>query len=271
MIYVAIPSTGQGPLANCIDSLVARTWGPQEFLLWANGGALLVYGRDLEGLDAHSQVYVGGSEKNIGVTPAMQKLYEMGLKMGLQDSDWLLFLHDDVMMKEAGWDNRLEKLVSARPNMGLFGFGGALGLGDPDLYKKPYQLVQLARRDFISNMTAAELHGRRVKEPTRVATLDGFSLGCNMGFLKQIGGFSWWPSTLPHHSYDNALCCMAARHGKEVWMFPLEVDHLGGQTATKVDFQRDFGRPEGEIHSDGHKWLYEEFRDVLPLRVGHAG
>lgn len=255
-ILLAIPSMGKGPLNQCLDQATSTVDEWSEILVWANGTHL-----NFE--DAYGTLTVGGSEKNIGVTPALHKLYEMALASKVEDDDWVLFLHDDTIILEQWWSGKVEKWLSERPNAVLFGFGGARGLGDPDIYQKPYELIQLARRDFISNMKNAELHGRRVTEPTRVATLDLFSIGAKVSFLKELGGWNWWPEV--HHSMDNAICLEAKRRGGEVWMFPIECDHLGGQTSTKTDFQKDFGEAEGRIHARGHEILYERYRDVLPV------
>ncbi len=266
-LFVAIPSMGKGPLGECLSSMCRNAEDPLEILLWANGVQLPINGFDLYNAsqDAHSQVTIAGSETNLGVTPALHKLYEMALREGVSDDDWILNIHDDTLIQDPGWDQKVMHWLSDYPKAALFGFGGARGLGDPELYQKPYELVQLARRDFISNMRNADLHGRRVTVPTRVATLDLFSIGAKVGFLKQTSGWNFWPHV--HHSMDNALCCEAAKLGGEVWMFPIECDHLGGQTSTKVDFTTTFGEAEGKIHSDGHVTLYERYRNVLPLWV----
>lgn len=205
------------------------------------------------------------SSKNIGVTKALDELGNLALLEGAGDEDWILFSHDDVEIQDKEWYAKVVGWIEERPKAGLFGFGGALGLGDPDLYQKPYQLQQLARRDFISNMRDAEAHGRRVLTPTRVATLDLFAIGVKVEFLRKLGGWKFWPEV--HHGLDNAICCEAARAGYETWMLPVACHHAGGSTSTRVDFVKDFGEAEGEIHSRGHKILYEQYRDVLPLRV----
>ena len=97
------------------------------------------------------------------------------------------FVHDDVLMQEKGWDQRVLAEFED-PAVGLVGFGGALGHGDPDMYKKPYELSQLARRNFLSNMREAEAHGERFTGERDVACLDGFAIFARRQLLEKIGG-----------------------------------------------------------------------------------
>lgn len=233
-----------------------------QFLIWWNG-----VGDVPEDLAAELMEVdiIAGEGKNVGVTEALHRLYLLASQAGAGPRDVLLYLHDDVEIMEEWWDEKLALAFAMRPEMAIAGFGGARGLGDPDLYTKPYELVQLARRDFISNMKSAEQHGARVLRPQRVATLDLFSMGIRMDFLDKVGGWGWWPHV--HHGLDNAMCAQAHRHGKEVWMLPFACEHFGGRTSTTVDFQSTFGKAEGDIHAEGHVTLYEDFKDVLPIYI----
>lgn len=77
---------------------------------------------------------------------------------------------------------------------------------------------------------------------------------------------------LVHHIYDGALGCLARRYGWETWYIPCAGEHLGGQTAVKDAGYHAWAatQPAGSDHGfweDGHRIVYDAFRDVLPLRV----
>lgn len=265
-ILAAIPTMNKGVLGECLESLHQvedgtfgySYTGNVSVMLWANGVAV----------ETDYMSLVGGSEHNIGVVAALQNLYKMSFQLVPEGEDCIIaYFHDDVLVQQADWHKVVEDAFLANPKLGLAGFHGAKWLGQPHIYKAPYELIQLARGGCISNMRDAEAHGLRETTHQRVACVDGFSMLCRRSFLDQIGGWTWFPKDLPHHIYDTSLACMAARHGWETWLLAIPCHHLGGRTATRVDFTADFGRSEGEIHSAGHKWMYEEFRDVLPLRV----
>lgn len=227
--------------------------------------------------------------KILGVVPA----FAVGVQKALEDgADLICCFHDDLEIQEHGWDLRVQQLFLDHPQAGLCGFGGGRGLGAADIYQAPYNPMQLARQDFISNMRDAEAHGRRVEIPTRVACLDGFS---------QIGTRAFWqgqdardaealPQTfnlfdvmaklgVVHHCYDSMLGCYAARLGYEAWMLPVKCHHLGGVTAAGdpryqawATDQRKGATINGDpatgdqiFWREAHRVGYHEFRDVLPL------
>lgn len=206
-------------------------------------------------------VYVGdNSHENIGTLPAYQKLYEM------TSGDIIAFIHDDVMIYEKGWDARVLAEFDD-PSVGVVGFGGALVHGDRDIYKKPYHISQLGRSFYRSNTDDAEVHGERFDGACDVAVLDGFCLIARRELLSRVGG---WPiRTLPaHHSYDYWLTLTAHRLGYCVRLVGIACYHLGGQSSVKqVDFVKDFGETDAEMHERAHRIIYDEFRAVLPVDV----
>lgn len=198
-------------------------------------------------------------------------------------------LHDDLEIIEVGWDQRVLRHFDRQPSCGLAGFGGAIGLGDDDLYQKPYAPVQLARRGFRSNLVDAEQHGVRSLFPERVACLDGFSqVGRREfweGYVRDLGkkpedrvAREQRPWTyldklgVVHHFYDGMLGCLAARYGWETWYLPIACRHYGGQTAVGDPGYQAWARTRQALGDHGfweaaHAIGYEVFRDVLPLRV----
>lgn len=187
----------------------------------------------------------------------------------LQDSnaDVLIYLHDDVIVHDPDWSGRVMTEFS-NPDCVAVGFGGALSLGRPDLYRVPYAIQNMARGDYISNQDDAEIHGRREKGRRRVAVLDAFAMAVRRDFLISVGG---WPvKHLTHHCLDLWLACEAARAGKEIWMIGISALHEGGGSSTKATYATALWKQGGTLQSDHqvpHRWLADNYRDVLPLRV----
>jgi GT2 family glycosyltransferase len=220
----------------------------------------------------------------LGTVPAFRKGVDEVLAES--DADIIACLHDDLEIADPDWAAKVIAAFDRNPATGLLGFGGAIGLGDADIYEKPYAPVQLARIGFRSNLVDAEVHGARSLLSERVACLDGFS---------QIGRREFWegwhrtirtgeivrvdpPWTvlqdlgLRHHIYDGALGCLAARHGWEVRYLPIRCTHHGGQTAVGDPGYAAWAKTQhtdGDqgFWVDGHWLVYEAFRDVLPIRV----
>ena len=207
--------------------------------------------------------FVEWHEGGISPTQKMNHAYR-----NAKTYDIIAFIHSDVAIYEEGWTARVLRELED-PTVGVVGFGGALGLGHPDIYKVPYQLNQLARFDYRSNTVDAEFHGERERGACDVATLDGFALIVRRAILERAGG--WPEDKMPFHNYDNWLCLMARRLGYRTRMVGVECHHFGGGHSVKGTWQKqcieEFGMSDAEIHRVSHDYLYSEFREELPLHL----
>ena len=172
------------------------------------------------------------------------------------------YLHDDCLIRDPVWWIRVLNEFED-PNVGVVGFGGALIHGSPDLYRTPYQLQQLGRGQYLSNVDDAEVHGKRFEGACDVAVLDGFALCCRRELLERAGG---WPVDTPvsYVGYDYWICCMAHRLGYSCRVVGVRCHHYGGRTAVALKAVPE----DGTGHAEAHRYIYEQFPDVLPWRAG---
>jgi len=218
----------------------------------------------------------------LGSVPAMNVAMQAARGLYGQRAEVVVALHDDVEIDQEGWDAEVLNHFALHPQCGLAGFSGALGLGSDDIYSAPYSPMQLARRDFRSNLREAESHGIRSITPHRVICHDGFSL---------IGRASWWlwgkkgsgraqstpwdvlvAAKYVHHAYDGALGLLAHQAGWESWYIPVACHHLGGRTAVANTAYIEWAmtqEPGGDagFWNLSHLKLYDLGRGILPLRV----
>lgn len=175
------------------------------------------------------------------------------------DSDIVAHFHDDLIIHDPDW---VEKVLHEfdDPKVGIVGLGGSKVWGDRGIYRKPYQIMQLSRGLYLSNMTDAEVHGvRYTVAPTDVAVLDGFALIMRREFMQKSGG---WPvGKLVFHGYDFFWCAMAHKLGYKIRLVPISCTHLGGQTSVIQHMD------DGTSHAKGHEWIYELCRGILPVSV----
>jgi hypothetical protein len=203
--------------------------------------------------------------------------------------EYFACFHDDLEITEDGWDVKVAQAFERHPEVGLVGFGGAIGLGTDALYQEPYDPMQLARIGFRSNLVDAESHGTRSLTPEMVVCLDGFS---QIGRRPFFSGFTlqeWTTHEMTrtgterpwryldrlgfkHHFYDGALGCLARRAGWSVRYVPIGCRHYGGRTAVGDPGYQRWANTVIEGGDRGfweasHRIGYDTFKDVLPLRL----
>lgn len=269
----------------CIESWIRKADGPLDPVLVVGNG--MATPSQEEATSFPGRVVVLSTDQYLGSVQAFQIGMEVALRT---DAMIIACLHDDFEIFEQGWDGKVVKYFLRLPQLGLAGFGGAVGLGQPGMYDHPYDPMSLARSGFRSDLVDAEAHGIRSLLVEPVACLDGFS---------QIGRRAFWegrwapakhdqtaevlsPAHRPwtvlkdlgftHHFYDGALGCLAARAGWETWYIPLRSKHWGGRTAVGDPGYQAWAKqqdPKGDqgFWEAAHKIGYAAFRDVLPLRI----
>jgi hypothetical protein len=193
----------------------------------------------------------------IGGTTGMLAAYERAWHE--HEAAIYCYLHDDVRIDDPVWWVRVLQEFEA-PDVGVVGFGGALVHGSPDLYRTPYRLQQVGRSGYLSNVEDAEVHGARFTGARDVAVLDGFALCVRRELLERAGG---WPvEHLDYVGYDYFLSAVAHRLGYRCRVLGVKCHHYGGRTAVALKFREN---DNGE-HERAHRYIYQQFVDVLPWR-----
>lgn len=172
--------------------------------------------------------------------------------------DVIGYVHDDLICHDPLWETRVRTEFKS-PDVSIVGFAGGTGHGHAMMYKLPFTPSSMGRVGFCSNLRNAEIHGARFAGEQDGLILDGMALFIRRRFLEEIGG---WPVNTPisYFMYTEWLCCMARRHKQRIRIVGVDCEHLGGKsTGLNPNLNPDF---VGE-----HRWIYEEFRDVLPGRL----
>lgn len=197
------------------------------------------------------------NEENVGVMPALNQAWRV-----LKDStDYIFYTHNDVLIHEKNWDDKLVRVLSELPGCGVAGFYGAKGIGTHDIYRTPYYMHQLVRVENVSacHRMDAAIHGFRPPsgETERVAVMDGFSLIVKTELLNELDGFD---RNYPvHHNYDNDICLESLDKGYNNYVIAMDAEHLGGRTDVGEDWASKFGKSKAEIHQEAHPVLYNKW------------
>lgn len=182
------------------------------------------------------------------------------------NADMIAYFHSDLAIHEHGWDQRVLAEFED-PSVAVVGFVGATGLGHENIFKTPYAYTQLARYDVWGNLTDAEAHGNRDAGSRNVAVVDSCAVCVRRSFLASVGGWpvERYPNT--SHCSDLWICCAARRAGMRVRMVGIGCTHAsGGKGAQGVAWLDERGG-DVALHRGAHRVTYDEFRDVLPIRV----
>ena len=281
-LTVVTASTDPIRAASCI-----LTWNDQPTIIVVNG-------RDYWVSEQAEQTEIQATWLTEPAYLGSVSAFRRGVDWALEhtEADIIACLHDDFEIHDQDWATKVLRHFARHPACGLLGFGGALGLGDEDLYQKPYNPMSLARKHFRSNLVDAEAHGIRSLLPERVACLDGFSQIGRRGFWfgrqyvtdgKDRTGFTEQPNCvrqwtlledlgIRHHCYDSILGAIAKRYDWEVWYLPVAGKHHGGRTAVGDAGYQEWAKgqmPGGDqgFWEFAHKVCYQEFKDVLPIRI----
>jgi len=182
------------------------------------------------------------------------------------DAEVIGYLHSDLYTHEHGWDKRvLDQFEDER--VAVVGVVGATGLAHEDLYKLPFHFTQLARYGVIGNLTDMEVHGERFTGSKDVAVVDSCAVFVRTAFINAIGG---WPcTTYPNSSHcsDLWLCCMCHRLARTVRMVGISCTHRSGGKGEAGSRWLEQHGGDSNHHQQAHRLIYEDFRDVLPIRI----
>lgn len=260
-----------------LDTTIARCAESHELIVVSNGSSSDEVEELSHWLDELRQ-YQGWATRLIKYTDPMgtTAAFEHGARVSRRSI--VAMLHNDLEIKENNWDQKVmsffddtvvyRNLVFANQyHAGVCGFVGAKRLGASDIYQSPYQLQQLARFDVYSSQDDAELHGKKIDSPVRVAVLDGMALILRRSVFDEVRGFDL---KYIHHMYDNDLCLKVMKAGYHNWVLPIEVHHRGGMTSCGSEYgqwARDNFRGDQEIHRQSHEHFYEKWNGLLPMGV----
>lgn len=240
----------------CWEALTGHTTGDYELIVVDNSAG------PETGIFLHERVaprvpcfrYLRNAE-NAGVWGSLEQGYRAAR------GEVVVFLHNDVLIGERGWNERLLSYFRGVPRLGLAGFHGCQGFGPAGRY------------DCWSNLGDAEVHGRRLDRDFRpVAVLDGFCLALARGLLEAVGGldprYLWY-----HHCYDHELSLASLAAGFRNIVVDVPCRHLGYVTSGSPGYRQWLrARVGGDdadhaVHHLNTRRLYEKWSSFLPVYV----
>lgn len=283
-ISLVIPYCDQPDFtARCLQKIDQNTTGPLELVLIDNQSKQKSYPQ-LVAENPKIKMRIVRNEKNNGVLAT----YKQGLEE--TSGDIVCFIHNDVLIHEQGWNERVVKAFKDDPKLGLAGLIGARGVA-PDGGREGVMSHMLGQEwgacpEGVCNpphQPVALHHGELMTDVAPAVVFDGVGLFFRREALKELAEktdmFDDWRA--PHHFYDRIFSLKVVDLGWHMAVIGIQFDHWSGATANSSEVYHGFARewckkreidlvennPDLTVYKLAEKQWMEEFPYRLPAFV----
>ncbi len=148
--------------------------------------------------------------------------------------DIMLFIHDDLIINEKGFDLLLRYAFEKDPKLGLVGFVGSDELNEKgsrgwgttsNFMGKTYSYEG---KTWVGSK--AELWGSRYDALTPAVMIDGCAMAIRRSVWNKLG---FHRNQSMYYYYDRLMCCRVLEAGYRIATLGLDCDHISNQTASK--------------------------------------
>lgn len=269
MMILGIPVMDQHRLTNqLIESLAEKTQNPSELhVVIIDNNSEVPYHADYH---TPFPVTVIRNERNDGYYYPLRTLYET-----FPHADAIGLIHNDMIIYEQGWDERIRGCFARDPQLGLIGFCGS------------WQADHLGGRGggtmchFNGSKGQPQSAGERIDDLRPSVLLDSLFM---MFRLAAIPGLRIDEHIAPCHFYDKIWSMRTIENGWRVATLGVEVDHIGGQTAVGVARFREDARqwceqegcmhlspdPLTALYLEAERRFLTEYRDQKRMMPSHV-
>lgn len=264
-LSIVIPIMNQHDLTvDCLKLLEKNSKQVDEVIIVDNSDTEFLAFKRVQEIDSRliNKLKIIKNKDNVGVRESLNQGWENST------GEIVLFMHNDLMIYEQDFDEKLKQSFEENNELGAVGAFGAKALGSPDIYKTEYMMHQLARGGNISNARMdKDVHGFRnlLNKFENVAVFDGMFMCFKRELLEKVDGFDKITETF--HNYDNLMCIKSLQNGYENIVIPIDCNHLGGRTTVAENWSEKFGKTKQEVHEDAHPPLWEYGKGILPIFI----
>lgn len=251
MVLVVPVVDGHDLTKNLLDSLEATVTGDNfSVIIFDNNSDTPYYGYD----GYKFPIIIVRSAKNLGYYRPLQNC----LDYITDEAELIGLIHNDMVLYEVGWNERMEHSFAMDPKLALVGMCGSNeidGLGGRGGGTVCYfrgSDIRVGDRQFTGQSQAA---GRRTADLVPSACLDSLFMMFRVTAIPDLttDADPWKDLTLAHF-YDRIWPVRLIEHSWHVATLGVECDHLGGMTTAG----------NMRYRNDCVKWLEE--RNLLGIR-----
>ena len=196
-------------------------------------------------------VYIRNDE-NLGPIRAINQ----GIKVSR--CDYVAAIHNDVLIMEPGWLEKVITVMDADPAIGIAGLAGR---------QEIYKTGCVNEESLKHNLQNEDLSPPMEEDVSDVAVVDGLFFMMSRRFLDKVGGLDEAYGYM--HCYDLDISLASIQSGFRNVAVRVEAMHLGngGMTRKTRDYKAlvkdDYGLLKRNCKMFAHKW-----RNLLPVKVG---
>ena len=230
MILVVPVYEGRRLTRQLIESLAATVQSRHFQLVLVDNGSPKTYA--VEEFTAPFRIRLIRNERNEG------NFYPLKQAADLKTAHTVIGLaHNDILVYEQGWDERIDAAFKADPKLGMVGFAGGDRIGEDG--RRVVTLSNLnGGRGHISAEGEADWPGERIFDLRPAVALDALFIAFRRDVLKSLTLDDGLP---PGHWYDLIWGAQASLAGWRLAVMGVDCDHVGWGTSAG---QREELQPE---------------------------
>lgn len=212
-ISVIMPAVDQHAFTyKAVEHLYDNALNPQEVdVIIIDNDSLTPYNED---------EYLGARVIRNDINPGVYASYLQGMEAA--KNNVILWMHNDVLIHEFGWESRILAEFRKDPKLGIAGFFGGRMVGADGGRGHPEG--NLAGREWGQNI---RYHGHLLTDTHPAVVFDSLAMIVRKDIFNAINV----PYVAPHHWFDRIMTLWFLDKGYHALTIGIEFDHYGGGTS----------------------------------------
>lgn len=233
-----------------VESILKNTTSPFELVVIDNGSRPDVRAC-FDSMKNRAEINYIRNDENLGPIRAINQ----GVKAAKYD--YIVVMHNDVVILEKGWLEKITSFMNSDPRIGIAGLAGR---------KEIYKTGCVNESSLKHNLQNEDLNPPMAEEIAEVAVVDGLCFVMRRELLDKVKGFD--ESYGYMHCYDLDISLQSIEAGFKNVVVKIEAMHIGngGMTRKTREYKElvkdDYGLLKRNCKIFARKW-----RRILPVKI----